>query len=571
MMYLGDFATGQTVYVYFNTFDSNDPSGSVTITGLAVTDIEIYKNGSVTQRSSDSGYTLLDTDGIDFDSITGVHGFCIDLSDNTDAGFFAAGGEYMVAVAGIVVDGADPVNFIAATFSIERTNGAIAQLKAMLDGNNRVDVGSWLGTAVTTSATTSLPEVDAKSISDNAAAADNVQANIGNLDAPISIAQADLDIITDTDGVILGAAGVDLIWDEPLTAAAHNVVNSAGRRLRTLEDFGVYEGGYIWIDTVNGTAGTTDFENGTVNNPVASIADAITLAASVGLPGFHFLPGSSVTLAASMDNYEFTGENYTVALGGQSISGCSFYNATITGNDDGTNTVAPKFVRCNFTDSTLGLHVLIACAMGGTTTGITLAEAGTYYWDACYSGVAGTGTPKVTFGAGNQNLNMRHWSGGIQIENMGASASTDNMSVEGFGQVVEGTCTAGTVAVRGAFTTSGITNLTLSDAARFDTANTIDANTVQISGSATAANNLEASALGIIPGTAQTGTLSTTVMTSDLTGYADDELIGRVVVWTGGTAAGQASEITDYASTNGTVTYNTITTAPVNNDTFVIV
>lgn len=99
----------------------------------------------------------------------------------------------------------------------------------------------------------------------------------------------------------------------------------------------------------------------------------------------------------------------------------------------------------------------------------------------------------------------------------------------------------------------------------------VSADVTKISGSGPAADNLEASALGIITGTAQTGTLSTTVMTSDLTGYADDELIGRVVVWTSGTAAGQASDITDYASASGTVTYTAITTAPVNADTFVIV
>ena len=75
---------------------------------------------------------------------------------------------------------------------------------------------------------------------------------------------------------------------------------------------------------------------------------------------------------------------------------------------------------------------------------------------------------------------------------------------------------------------------------------------------------------GIIEGTAQTGTLSTTQASSDLTGYADDELIGRVITFTGGTADGQSATITDYASTNGLVTFEQITTAPANNDTFKI-
>ncbi len=114
---LGEVRPGQTIYIPFHTFDSNDPSASVTITGLATTDIEIYKDGSTTQRASDSGYTLLDTDGIDFDSTTGIHGVSIDLADNTTAGFYSAGSQYMVVIASITVDAAT-INFIPVTFTI---------------------------------------------------------------------------------------------------------------------------------------------------------------------------------------------------------------------------------------------------------------------------------------------------------------------------------------------------------------------------------------------------------------------------------------------------------------------
>ena len=117
--YKGDFTTSDTVYVMFDSFSSDDPSASITLTGLAVTDIEIYKNGSTTQRASDAGYTLLDTDGIDFDTITGIHGFSIDLSDNTDAGFYTSGGEFDVIVSSVTIDGAT-INFHACSFSIDR-------------------------------------------------------------------------------------------------------------------------------------------------------------------------------------------------------------------------------------------------------------------------------------------------------------------------------------------------------------------------------------------------------------------------------------------------------------------
>ena len=114
-MYLGDFPYGATVYVPFNTYDAN--GASVTLTGLAATDIEVYKNGSATQRGSDNGYALLDTDGIDFDGITGIHGFSIDTSDNSTAGFFGPGNDYFVVVASVTVD-TRTINFVM-SFSIE--------------------------------------------------------------------------------------------------------------------------------------------------------------------------------------------------------------------------------------------------------------------------------------------------------------------------------------------------------------------------------------------------------------------------------------------------------------------
>lgn len=114
---LGTIRPGTTVYIPFHTFDSNDPSASVTMTGLATTDIEIYKDGGTTQRASDNGYALLDTDGIDFDGITGIHGISINLADNSTAGFYAAGSQYWVVISSITVDAAT-INFILATFRI---------------------------------------------------------------------------------------------------------------------------------------------------------------------------------------------------------------------------------------------------------------------------------------------------------------------------------------------------------------------------------------------------------------------------------------------------------------------
>lgn len=88
---------------------------------------------------------------------------------------------------------------------------------------------------------------------------------------------------------------------------------------------------------------------------------------------------------------------------------------------------------------------------------------------------------------------------------------------------------------------------------------------------ATVDSNVDDLKLGTIYGAAATGTLSTTQATSDLTGYANDQLIGRVIIWTSGAADGEATDITDYASASGLLTFTALTTAPGNGDTFKIV
>lgn len=112
---LGTVIPGSTIYVPFGSTATSGASS--TISGLVVGDIKIYKNGSTTERASTSGFTLLDTDGIDFDGIVGINGFSINLADNTTAGFYACGSRYFVVVSSITNDG-QTVNFVAAQFLI---------------------------------------------------------------------------------------------------------------------------------------------------------------------------------------------------------------------------------------------------------------------------------------------------------------------------------------------------------------------------------------------------------------------------------------------------------------------
>jgi len=122
--YFGDYPTSAVVYIPFNTFDSNDPTASVTVTNLVNTDVHIHKDGGTTQRNNAAGITMT----VDYDSITGNHLLAIDTSDNTVADFFQAGHEYQVRIEGATVDGGT-VNAWVGAFSIERSGGALALIK----------------------------------------------------------------------------------------------------------------------------------------------------------------------------------------------------------------------------------------------------------------------------------------------------------------------------------------------------------------------------------------------------------------------------------------------------------
>ena len=117
--YYGDFAEDDTVNLPFNTFDSNDPSNSVTATDLVDGDIFVHKDGSATAITTDGATIDIDAPGV------GAHMITIDTS--VDAAY-ATGSEYAVRINGVTVDGGT-INAWIGAFSIERAGGVLALLK----------------------------------------------------------------------------------------------------------------------------------------------------------------------------------------------------------------------------------------------------------------------------------------------------------------------------------------------------------------------------------------------------------------------------------------------------------
>lgn len=76
---------------------------------------------------------------------------------------------------------------------------------------------------------------------------------------------------------------------------------------------------------------------------------------------------------------------------------------------------------------------------------------------------------------------------------------------------------------------------------------------------------------GVIIGTAQTGTLSITQATTDLTGFTADQLVGRRLIILDGPAGGESQLIIDFDPTGGLLTFDPMTLAMQNGDKFKIV
>jgi hypothetical protein len=198
---------GDVLPVFFANYGKTNGE-SLTMSGLAVTDIEIYKDGSTTQRSSDAGYTLLDTDGIDFDGLTGIHGFSIDTGDNTDSGFYTVGAWFTVVVSAVTVD-SQTVSFIAAQFRIMPAEGVA--------GKPKVDVDTFGGSAGTFSS--GRPEVNTTHAAGTAWGSGAITA------ASIATGAIDADALA-ADAVAEIADGV---WDE--ATAGHSTAGSTGKAL----------------------------------------------------------------------------------------------------------------------------------------------------------------------------------------------------------------------------------------------------------------------------------------------------------------------------------------------------
>lgn len=204
----------------------------------------------------------------------------------------------------------------------------------------------------------------------------------------------------------------------------------------------VYDGG-VYIDTVNGIAGTVIGDNGTAWNPVNTLADALTIANSLGVKRFYFKPDSEVTLNQSFANWRFIGRGI-VHLGNQNISDAWFQDLEfVDGLSSGTDAI---FQSCIMGSGSFYPVWFDKCALDGS---VTMLSGGEYTFESCYDGSPSTSINPTFIFTPNALAGIRGWNGGLALNNMGA---TNYATIEGMGRVViNSNCSGGNVTIRGFF------------------------------------------------------------------------------------------------------------------------
>ena len=561
--YYGDYAEDATVYIPFNTFSSNDPTASVTVTDLADADIHIHKNGHVDEIATDGASVV-----INFDSITGNHMITIDTS--VDAAY-ATGAEYEVRLEGITVD-AGTINAFVGSFSIERAGGVLAILKA---GTTKVDVNTIKTQTVTAAAGITInPSVGAATIQPT-----NAQFEARSLPSADYTIVSDLGTVQTADHT---AAIADIPTNAELATAVANVSVDEIQATAIADLFNT-DSGTTYAAAVAGSAVKEIADNaGGSALTAGGIADAVWDELLSG----HTGAGSSGEALAAAGT---AGDPWTTALPGAYGAGTAglLLGTTIPAAIADVPTVAEfearSLVSADYTVVTDLGTVQTADHTAAIADIPTVAEFNARsLLSADYTVVSDLGTVQTadhTAAIADIPTNAELASAFTEIKGATWAAGTDTLEHIRNKQTDIETDTA-EIGVAGA----GLTNINLPNQTMDITGtittvtgvtNTVSADVVSISGSTEAADKLEISAETMVTGTAATGTLSTTEMTTSLTITVNDQYNGRILIFASNTTTaalqGQATDITDTVTADGKLTFTALTTAPANGDSFIIV
>lgn len=211
-----------------------------------------------------------------------------------------------------------------------------------------------------------------------------------------------------------------------------------------------YQNGAVWINTDGGSPGSQPGTNGTADNPVDNLPDAIVLAAFLGLTRFEVVANSEITFNEAHDNEVWNGVNWTLNCNGQSGSNIVIRGAT---NLEGLLVAAerPSIGNCGIGNAQLPPTFFNSCGFFGL---FQVAVPGDFDFVACEAFNTGVDSPSFDLGAGFSGTEMTFtgWSGDVEFINISAEDSVpDEIALQGIGGRIDFDGSGGSIAIRGIY------------------------------------------------------------------------------------------------------------------------
>lgn len=251
--------------------------------------------------------------------------------------------------------------------------------------------------------------------------------------------QASVDALPSADDV------ADAVWDE--AAADHVSAGTMGRN-QLLSKYRSARGPAVHINSTSTNTGTVIGIDGTFDNPVQTLAAAITIANALNIRRIVSDLSATLTLSQAFTDWEFIGG--TVQLNGQDVGLCKFFGPMIITGACGANTFGAYWYDLSFFSASNIVGEFYRCTFSGNVSliggglGYQFVECRSYDDDSFPTfNLAGD-----VFGI-QYEIDFRNWKGRLAVAN---STRSDNIiTIDGDGEIqVLATCDAGTLRPRGA-------------------------------------------------------------------------------------------------------------------------
>jgi hypothetical protein len=202
--------------------------------------------------------------------------------------------------------------------------------------------------------------------------------------------------------------------------------------------------GAVWFSEVFGSSGT-DYPQGTPMYPVDNEADARQIADDWNLSKVVLIDGVMI-LSQNWTNFRFEGQGAYINFNGNSVAGATFKGALgVYGDGLGDNNTYMDGVDIGLMSIRYVKYIARHCRLGGL---LTLSGGSLFTECRAFSD---TGAAIDLTDIGTENVRFSDYSGKITILNMIDAANIVEIDCDGAEVVIDATCTAGTVRLRGDF------------------------------------------------------------------------------------------------------------------------